>query len=124
MRTVIMMRPDLITEEHFQVRKDDGQEFMFYKVATSDGTELLFHQPWRNVKAHYRPYEYQRMKVNAEEYVHVPYPEADIDEPVDVLLAKYYLAVNCARIRIYRWYYKIKDNCPDEHWREIAREIY
>jgi predicted SnoaL-like aldol condensation-catalyzing enzyme len=34
------------------------------------------------------------------------------------------LYLNYARIEMCRDFYAVDENCPDEHWREIAREIY
>lgn len=119
------MRSDVFTDEQFQVRSSDNEEFMLYEVTVSDGTKYFFHQPWRNVKKHYRPYEYKRMKENAVEYTHPDTITKDVtSEEIETTLCKFFLALNCARLRIYREYYRKDDNCPDEHWREIAREIY
>ena len=121
-REILLHREDRIVSAQFQVRESDGFEFMFYKIKTSTNTVYLFHQPWRNVKNLYRPYEYKNMSQNPEPYEYVPYPDIDLD--AHKTAAKFFLYVNYARIQMCRDFYAVDENCPDEHWREIAREIY
>jgi hypothetical protein len=121
-REILLHRKDRIVSAQFQVRESDGFEFMFYKIRTSTDTVYLFHQPWRNVKNLYRPYEYKNMSQNPEPYEYVPYPDIDLD--AHKTAAKFFLYVNYARVQMCRDFYAVDENCPDEHWREIAREIY
>ena len=121
-REILLHRKDRIISAQFQVRESDGFEFMFYKIKTSTDTVYLFHQPWRNVKNLYRPYEYKNMSQNPEPYKYVPYPDIDLD--AHKTAAKFFLYLNYARIKMCRDFYAVDENCPDEHWREIAREIY
>ena len=121
-REILLHRKDRIISAQFQVRESDGFEFMFYKIKTSTDTVYLFHQPWRNVKNLYRPYEYKNMSQNSELYEYVPYPDIDLD--AHKTAAKFSLYFNYARIQMCRDLYAVDENCPDEHLREIAREIY
>jgi hypothetical protein len=121
-REILLHREDRIVSAQFQVRESDGFEFMFYKIKMTTDTVYLFHQPWRNVKNLYRPYEYKNMSQNPAPYEYVPYPDIDLD--AHKTAAKFFLYLNYARIEMCRDFYAVDENCPDEHWREIAREIY
>ena len=95
-REILLHRKNRIISAQFQVRESDGFEFMFYKIKTSTNTVYLFHQPWRNVKNLYRPYEYKNMSQNPEPYKYVPYPDIDLD--AHKTAAKFFLYLNRKRL--------------------------
>ena len=112
-REILLHRKNRIISAQFQVRESDGFEFMFYKIKTSTDTVYLFHQPWRNVKNLYRPYEYKNMSQNSEPYEYVPYPDIDLD--AHKTAAKFFLYLNYARIQMCRDFYAVDENCPDDY---------
>ena len=124
MRLIITMRRNRIVKEQFQVEPESGEKYVFYSIKMTNGETTMFHQPWRNVRTNYSSCQIEEFKNNSIEYHKAEQRELSNKQDVDVLMAKFFLVVNYARLRMYRDYFKNDSNCPDTIWRNILKNVY